>query len=624
MIQRIGCAAVAVLVASLTGPALAEWKVLPPSDQRQPRPEAVPPGAADIKPGDPWPNDDKYRWMIGELTIPERIDEQPVAGKPVALQFNCGDGGEVHVDGRLESRYDNDHPALVLLAEQAQPGRKVRVDVQVYAKAQGGDSFGEARLVVVDARRALQPLALTVRPGRVTGPVPDGIIGLSQGGGMSDYEPATARKLREGGFRWFRMDNVLTGTVKKSENGELVYDFTDLDKRVDFIHAVGADPILAASYMPQVFDAVPDHNRQSAPRDYALWEDLCYRAARRCLERGRRVPFWEVWNEPNTGWIKPGPDDAGKEAFTALYRKAVGRDDVKPETVRTFEAYARLYRATARGVLRADPQAKIGGPALASGPFEEGPGVNGKGFARGLMLWCEQEKLPLHFLSWHEYFQESSMIAREADTFRAYLRDFPDLEKQVESLMITEWNEAWWANRPMDHEIGAAWCADGVVRAIIPHRIRRPCFFYVKQNDMNFRGDFSLLMKDNLPKPSYHVASIFNHLTGNWVEIGGADGEICGVAAWDAAKTRLAVVLVNYQFRYGLRRRVRLSIAALPTGLRGGGWREFLVDAAHSNVWHDAGQAVLFKGREGTAAGPAFTYEATMPANSIRLLEITR
>ena len=27
---------------------------------------------------------------------------------------SCGDGGEVYVAGELQSRYDNDHPALVL------------------------------------------------------------------------------------------------------------------------------------------------------------------------------------------------------------------------------------------------------------------------------------------------------------------------------------------------------------------------------------------------------------------------------------------------------------------------------------------------------------------------------
>lgn len=615
-----------VLLALVPSVAQAEWKVLPPTSHRQPLPKEIPADLPTIKPKDKWPNDNQFRWLVGELTLPDTINGQPSAGKPVGLQFNCGDGGEIHYNGELQARYDNDHPALILLAERANPGAKVRVDVLVYAKVQGGDDFGEANFVLIEPRRAIERLTLNVDPKRALGPVPDGIIGLSQGGGMSDYDDATARKLREGGFRWFRMDNILTQTVRKGPDGQLAYDFADLDRRVDFITSFGAEPILAASYMPEVFDAIPNTDRQSAPRDYGQWEDLCFRAARRCLERGKRVPFWEVWNEPNTGWIKAGPEDKGTDAFKKLYQQATGRDNVEAEIVRRFEAYCKLYAATARGVRRADPQALVGGPALASGPFDDdklGPGVNGKGFARGLMLYCRQEKLPLDFLSWHEYFHPSDVIAKEADAFREYLKEFPEFQQPQRPLMITEWNEAWWTNRPMDHEIGAAWCADGVVRAILPRRIDRPCFFYVKQNDTNFRGDFSLLMKDNVPKPSFHMAAVFNNLSGDWLEITGGDDDVCGVAAWDAKKGRLAVVLVNYRFRHAFRRTVRVKIDALPAELAGGKWRECIIDATHSNVWHDAGKPELFQGRTGELTGDGFTWEAGLGPNSITLVELT-
>ena len=192
-------------------------------------------------------------------------------------------------------------------------------------------------------------------------------------------------------------------------------------------------------------------NNKNPPKDYAAWEELCFQAAQHSLQRGKRVPFWEVWNEVNTGWLKPGPEDTGSDAFKQLYTTALGQEEKNPDVVRRFEAYCKLYRATARGVRRADPQAKIGGPALASGPFENsefGHCQHGKGFARGLMLWCQQEKLPLDFVSWHEYFQPPETIVKEADAFRAYLADFPDLKRTVTSFMITEWNEAWWADRP--------------------------------------------------------------------------------------------------------------------------------------------------------------------------------
>jgi len=621
---RLVCAAILFAV---TASAPAQWRVLSPSDQRQSRPPKDFSEGAPVKVGDPCPDDQKFRWLLAELEIPATIGSESTAGKVVGLQINCADGGEVWVNDALQARYDNDHPALVILSEATEPGAKVRVAIQVYAHVQGGDRFDQANWVIIDSKRAKEPLVVTVDARRPGTKVPDGIVGLSQGGGMADYDDATVRKLKEGGFKWFRMDNIFTGVLKTGQGTNLVYDWADFDRRVDFITKIGADPIMAVSYMPQVLDAVPNHERQSAPKDYAAWEELCFQAARHSLERGKRIPFWEVWNEVNTGWLKPGPEDTGSDPFKQLYTAALGKEEQNHEVVRRFEAYCKLYRATARGVRRADPRAKIGGPALASGPFENsdyGHCQHGKGFARGLTLWCRQEKLPLDFVSWHEYFQPPETIVKEADAFRACLAEVPELQRAVSSFMITEWNEAWWADRPQDHELGAAWCANSITRAFLPARIDRPCFFYVKQNDMNFRGDYSLLMKNNLPKAAYNVAKIFNALRGNWLPVTGTDDDVSAVAAWDARETRLAVVLVNFRDRYALRRLVQLRIEPLPAALKSGQWQESVVDATHSNAWNDPTKAELTITRTGELSGKSFAVQTTLAANSVSLIELLR
>jgi hypothetical protein len=619
-----GVAFACALVAA-SPPSQAEWKVLPAQENRTSLPESVPPDAQPIGVGDELPDDQKFRWLIGDLEIPAEIEGKPTAGEPVAVRLNCADGGEVFVDGAFYSRFDNDRPALVLVSQRAEPGKRVRLAVQIYAKVQGGTQFGEANWVIVDVPRAREALPITVNVAKSLGSVPDGIAGLSQGGGMSDYDDATAAKLREGGFKWFRMDNVLTNALKKNDAGEVVYDWEDFDRRVDFMYKIGAEPILAASYMPQVLDAVENHDRQSAPNDYGKWEEMCYQAAKRCIDRGVRVPFWEVWNEVNTGWLKPGPNDTGSERFQKLYNEALGRLQPETEVIRRFEAYCKLYKATVEGVRRADPEAQFGGPALASGPFENdecGHCFHGRGFTRGLMAYCTEEDLPIDFLSWHEYFQPWQAVDRQAKAFHEYMQDYPEIKPQVESLMITEWNEAWWTDRPHDHEIGAGWCADSLVRGCLPNGVNRPCFFYVKQGDDGFRGDFSLLMKDNVPKASYNVLKMFNHLSGQWVELTGADDDVCGVAAWDEGKERLAVILVNYRDRYPLQRRVKLDLGELPTAIQKGGWREWVVDGTHSNVWHDRASAELQQVDAGDVSGDGLVLERTLPPNSVTLIEV--
>jgi hypothetical protein len=224
-------------------------------------------------------------------------------------------------------------------------------------------------------------------------------------------------------------------------------------------------------------------------------------------------------------------------------------------------------------------------------------------------------------VSWHEYFQSPETIVKEAKAFRNYLEDFPALKQSVSSFMITEWNEAWWPDRPQDHEIGAAWCANSVTRAFLPALIDRPCFFYVKQGDMGFRGDYSLLMKDNVPKASYNVAKIFNSLSGSWLPLNGTDGDVSGVACWDAERQRLAVVLVNFRDRYALRRQVRLRIDELPAPLRGGVWQEWTVDATHSNVWNDLSKPELTKTRSGNLNASSLLLDEILMPNSVTLVE---
>src|SRR5689334_22613831 len=246
----------------MTSTGISQWRVVSAGDQRQSHPPKNSADGTPIKPGGRWSADAKFRWLIGELEIPEVIAKEPSNGKAVGLQINCGDGGEVFVGDELQARFDNDHPALVLVADKATAGSPVRVAVQVYGKVQGGDKFDQANWVLIDGKRADERLVLSVDPKRPLGKVPNGIVGLSQGGGMPDYEDATAQKLKDGGFKWFRMDNVFTGILKKSKDGEWVYDWKDFDRRVDFIHKIDADPIMAVSYMPQALDAVPNNERQ--------------------------------------------------------------------------------------------------------------------------------------------------------------------------------------------------------------------------------------------------------------------------------------------------------------------------------------------------------------------------
>ncbi len=157
---------------------------------------------------------------------------------------------------------------------------------------------------------------------------------------------------------------------------------------------------------------------------------------------------------------------------------------------------------------------------------------------------------------------------------------------------------------------------------MIPKKIDRPCLFYVKQGDMSFRGDWSIMMQDNRPKPTFNMARIFNSLSGEWVKISGGDDDVCAVAAIDSRRGRLAVVLVNFRYRYAVGRHVHLETGDLPSAFAGGTWQESVIDSLHSNVFTDQNRCNLETVNRGSTEKGRFTYDRDMMANSIVLLEL--
>ncbi|HNT33975.1 MAG TPA: hypothetical protein PKH07_03150 [bacterium] len=558
-----------------------------------------------------------FAWLRARFVIPKSVLGERVKGKPIALRLNCGDG-EVYIDGQFYGRYDNDHPAMILLSETAEPGKEYMVAIRLYmsnhANLEGTYTLEECSWVIHDPRRVRDAFRLTVDCSRTEGRLWQPFSGLSQGAGMQDYDPGTAAVFREIGIKWFRMDNILTQAVKRGEDGKLIYDWTDVDRRTDFIKSIGAEPIYCLSYMPKVLDATDCPHRHSRPNDWDAWEELCYQAVKHCVDRGTPVKYWEVWNETNTGWITVLP---GEDLLTV---------------------YLQMYDRCARAVKRADPNALIGGPCNAAGPWDDGdkiglPGVRGEAFLRGLIQHCSQTNTPLDFISWHEYFHPWWIMVREVERTREILAEYPETQKNVKELMVTEWSFAWWHDLPHDNEIGAAYCAAGAIRAWSAMKVDKPCYFFAKDGSPPFHGNWGMLTANNTPKAVGNVCRMFNMMAPNALEIQGfekdpsgnsdpQDTDLCGLASIDSETGRMTILLVNFPNRHGIPRKIALELRHLPESLRSGTLRRWLVDKQHSNVFHD-----LTKGRlEVVDESPlgnrsSIHYQFALDQNGVTLIE---
>jgi hypothetical protein len=163
--------------------------------------------------------------------------------------------------------------------------------------------------------------------------------------------------------------------------------------------------LLSIAFKPKLLFPVVDQDIVE-PQDYAKWEALIYALVTHYKQRGLTGIYWEVANEPDIG------EDGG-----CPYR-------FKPEN------YPRYYQRTVAAILRADPAAKVGGPALAGWKSPILP---------ALLAFCTEQKVPLHFVSWHIYDSNPADIQDTIQGVKTLLEAYPTLKPET---ILDEWNMA--------------------------------------------------------------------------------------------------------------------------------------------------------------------------------------
>jgi hypothetical protein len=259
------------------------------------------------------------------------------------------------------------------------------------------------------------------------------------------------------------------------------------------------------------------------------------------------VDLWyEVWNEPN-----------GPRFWTG-----------------TPEQYLRLYLYSVLGARRADPAARIGGPAVASWT---------KGFGRTdfppddperlrqsliacLISYCSQtplrelslDRLPLNFISWHCYGEDPRNLRKPTTAIRGWLREagFNDST----SLVIDEWNlwgaRGWVFHPGRDTEYGAAYVG-AMILSMAGTRLSGQNWFELQdwpqrsRRGEEFRGGGGLVTARGIPKASYNTMRLLSLLKGTAVEVvRDTTAEQPSVfASWDPHLNQGVLVLVNFVSR---------------------------------------------------------------------------
>jgi xylan 1,4-beta-xylosidase len=168
-----------------------------------------------------------------------------------------------------------------------------------------------------------------------------------------------------------------TNIYMEDASGHPVYSYEIVDRIFDMFHDAGIKPLVEIGFMPKALSTHPDpyrHDFPSAsigeiytgwaypPKDWQKWSELVFHFVDHLRQRYGDAEvkswLWEVWNEPDIGYWQG-----------------------------TREEYFRLYDVAVEAVLRALPEARIGGPDTT------GPGSpKSADFLRAFLEHCAHEK----------------------------------------------------------------------------------------------------------------------------------------------------------------------------------------------------------------------------------------
>ena len=333
------------------------------------------------------------------------------------------------------------------------------------------------------------------------------------------------------GFRHTRFHGLLCdqmGTLMNEKN-ELLYSFFNADQICDFLLSIGMKPFVELSFMPTALatggKTVFHYGANvTPPKDYDQWATLVSRLATHWVERYGidevGTWFFEVWNEPNLAAFWTG----------------------------TQAEYFTLYRVTALALKDVDARLRVGGPATANNEW-----------ITEFVDFCEQNNVPLDFVSTHHYPTDAlGSIGEDTETQlahsrRSILREWAQethRKARGQPVYYTEWSSS---SDPRDHLHDEPYTAAVIVKTMMEAAglVQGYSFWtftdIFEENYMPataFQGGFGLLTLQGVPKPSFRAFELLHRLGTEALRVSGAHDtvDVWAVRGRDA----VTVLLTNH------------------------------------------------------------------------------
>jgi xylan 1,4-beta-xylosidase len=359
------------------------------------------------------------------------------------------------------------------------------------------------------------------------GPIEMDHFSLGQGGlspdPMWDNRIAEIRALHPRLIRLFVQEyfEALPATGK--------YHFESLDRSVDEIVHAGASPLMCIAIRPKVLYPKIDQDITD-PNDYSRWEALISALVNHYKQRGLHALYWEVGNEGDIGELGGSP-----YKFTP-------------------ENYVRYYRHTVAAIMRADPEAHVGGPALANCKSP---------ILTALLAAADSEKIPLSFISWHTYTSSPKSIQKTIEYAKDLLAQHPSLHPET---ILDEWNMDL-SVPPEDVRIQPAFIAETAWR-MKESGLTYSCYYHIRDYHVdrdrfapytspggasfmaswwNRMPQYSRLFDyQNVMRPAYFSFELLAHVTGDRLKAASDDDRVHAFLSYDKSYAYYSLMFWNF------------------------------------------------------------------------------
>lgn len=323
-----------------------------------------------------------------------------------------------------------------------------------------------------------------------------------------DYRSQLKKVHKELGFRYVRFhglfDDDMSVCYRDRKTGEIVYNFVNIDNIFDFLLSIDMKPFVELGFMPNCLASGQKtcfyyKGNVTPPADYEKWKKFISYFTEHLLERYGidevRSWYFEVWNEPNLEYFFAGSQ----------------------------KDYFKLYEETARAIKSVSQELRVGGPSTS---------INA--WIRDMIDYCEQNQIPLDFVSTHHYptddpLWKGTMGIEEFKSFnnskncyeRGIMKKMARKAREEAGkypLYYTEWNTS---ALPNDHYHDENYASAMIAKILADNDGLVDGYSYWTFTDIFeengqrrgfFHGGFGLQTYAGVAKPVYRLFQIFHEL----------------------------------------------------------------------------------------------------------------